>query len=182
MRLKDEENSKTIIVAKDRDSRMIMSSVVPLKGSSNKFAAKMIKAFLKELGVEHAGVTLKGDQEPALQDLLNKVARLRMPAKTFIEQSPVGESESNGVVERGIQTLQSEIRVLKDAFKTRINEKLKGDDNILAWLVKYAGVAVKRFEVGHDGKTPYERLRGKRSKSLGRIWRAFELQKEPRPW
>ena len=167
MGMKGEESTKTIVVAKDRDSGMVMSSVVPMKGASSSFAAKRIRAFAKELGQEHTDLTLKGDQEAALQDLLQETARIRAPAKTFIEQSPVGESESNGVAERGIQTIEGEIRVLKDAFEARVEKKLRSDDNILAWLVEYAGVVVNRFEVGHDGKTPYERLRGKRTRLLG---------------
>ena len=37
----------------------------------------------------------------------------------------------------------------------------------MAWLVEFAAVLINRYEVGHDGKTPYERLRGKPSKLLG---------------
>jgi hypothetical protein len=108
-----DDNTKTIVVAKERDSKMIMSSVVPVKGMTNVFAAKRIGAFIRELGLEHHDVALKGDQEPALQDLLREVGRQRVPAKTFYDQSAVGSSASNGVIERGVQTVEGQIRVMR---------------------------------------------------------------------
>jgi hypothetical protein len=48
-----------------------------------------------------------------------------------------------------------------------VGEKIPGDHHIVAWLVEFAAVLVNRYEVGHDGKTPYERLRGKQSRLLG---------------
>ncbi len=44
---------------------------------------------------------------------------------------------------------------------------MPGQHSIVAWLVEFAAVLVNRYEVGHDGKTPYERLRGRSSKLLG---------------
>ena len=37
----------------------------------------------------------------------------------------------------------------------------------MSWLVEFVAVLVNRYEVGHDGKTPWERLRGKQSRLLG---------------
>ena len=37
----------------------------------------------------------------------------------------------------------------------------------MAWMVEFAGVLVNRYEVGKDGRTPYERSRGKKSRLLG---------------
>ena len=41
---------------------------------------------------------MKSDQEPAIVDLVREVARIRAPARTFTEESPVGSSASNGIV------------------------------------------------------------------------------------
>jgi hypothetical protein len=163
----NDDKTNTIVVAKEYGSRMVMASVVPMKGMSHEFPGKRIGAFLKELGLEHVDVVLKGDQEPALQDLLREIARIRAPAKTFFEQSAVGSSQSNGMIERGILTVEGQIRVMKDALETRLEEKIPGEHAVLAWLVEFAAVLVNRYEVGHDGKTAYERLRGKKSKLLG---------------
>ena len=163
----EEDGVRTIVVAKHAESRAVMSSIVPVKGAAHELPAKRIKAFVRELGLEHCKVVLKSDQEPALLDLLNEVARLRAPAQTIPEQSPARSSASNGRVERGIQAVEGQIRVMKDALEFRIKESVPGNHSVMAWLVEYAGVLINRYEVGHDGKTPYERLKGKKSKMLG---------------
>ena len=37
----------------------------------------------------------------------------------------------------------------------------------MAWAVKYAGAVLNRCEVGHDGRTAYERLKGKKVRIPG---------------
>ena len=167
MGMKGDVATKCIVVAKDYDTKNLMVSVVPVKGTSHEFPAKRICAFIRELGLEGHDVVLRSDQEPALQDLLREVGKTRLPAKTFYEVSPVGSSASNGVAERGVQTVEGQIRVLKDALETRLKEVIPSTHNILAWLVEFAGTLVNRYEVGRDGKTPHERLRGKQSRLLG---------------
>ena len=95
----------------------------------------------------------------ALGDLLHEVVKKRSDAKTFVEQSPVASSASNGVIERGNLSVEEQVRVLKDAFEARLGKKVPSDHAALAWLVKFATVLINRYEVGHDGRTPYERLR-----------------------
>ena len=38
---------------------------------------------------------------------------------------------------------------------------------MFVWLVEYAAFLLNRHEVGQDGRTAYERLKGKRATSLG---------------
>ena len=167
MSARGDESTKCIVVAKDYDSKSVMASVVPVKGSSREFPARRIIAFIRELGLEGQDIVLRSDQEPALQDLLRDVGKRRVPAKTFYEVSPVGSSASNGVAERGVQTVEGQIRVLKDALEARLGARVPSDHNVLAWLVEFAGTVVNRYEVGRDGKTPHERLRGKASRLIG---------------
>ena len=90
-------------------------------------------------------------------DLVNTVVKLRAGVPTFIENSPVGASASNGVIERGVQTLEGMIRVLKECFEMRWNTKIESNSKVLSWIVEFAGVLINRYEVGHDGRTAYER-------------------------
>ena len=144
----EEDGVRTIVVAKHAESRAVTSSIVPVKGAAHEFPAKRIKAFVRELGLEHCKVVLKSDQEPALLDLLNEVARLRAPAQTIPEQSPARSSASNGRVERGTQAVEGQIRVMKDALEFRIKESVPGNHSVMAWLVEYAGVLINWYEVG----------------------------------
>ena len=77
---------------------------------------------------------------------------------SFMEQSPVGESTSNGTIERWNLTFEDE-ELPRDP-KTRSLPVLQCR---AGWLVEFAAVFVNRCEVGHEGKTPYERLRGMQS-------------------
>ena len=163
----EDDKTNTVLIAKDRDSKMVMASVVPVKGSSHQFLARRVRAFLNELGYENLDVTIKTDQEPAIKDLVNEVIKLRGTAKTMKEESPVGSSASNGVIERGVQTVEGQIRVIKNALEERLKIKIPGTHCILSWMVEFSGVLVNRYEVGKDGRTPYERSRGKKSKLLG---------------
>ena len=99
-------------------------------------------------------MTFKSDQEPAIKDLENEVSKLRTTAKTMKEESPVGSSASNGVIERGIQTIEGHIRVIKDALEARLNLKVPGTHPAVAWMVEFAGVLINGYKVGKDGITP----------------------------
>ena len=157
----------SILVVKDRETKMIMGTVVPKKCATHEFVAKRVAAFIDELGLSNCKVTIKTDQEPAIKNLVDDIKRARLGVETFHEHSPVGSSASNGVIERGVQTLEGQVRVLKDALEQRWKTKIGDEQKVLAWLVEYAAVLINRFEVGHDGRTPYERLRGKSSRMLG---------------
>ena len=82
-------------------------------------------------------------------------------------RSPVGSSASNGLVERAIQSVQGQVRVMKDALETRWGVRLGAKHSVVPWLIEYAAVLLNRFEVGKDGKTAYERSKGRPSKTLG---------------
>lgn len=64
-------------------------------------------------------IILKTDQEPAMKSLLEDIRGRRPKAKTFVEHSPVRESASNGVIERGIQSVQGMLRSLKIALEEK---------------------------------------------------------------
>jgi hypothetical protein len=74
----------------------------------------------------------------------------------------VGEHQSNGAVENTIKRVQGQIRTVRDALESRIGEIIKGEDNVFTWLVRNAAASMNRYQVGSDGRTSHERLRGRR--------------------
>ena len=74
--------------------------------------------------------------------------------------SPVGSSSSNGIVERGIQSVEEQVRVLVSALEEKWKSKIPDRHSIWPWLVEYAGFLLNRCNVGNDGKTAYERMKG----------------------
>eukprot|EP00974_Lingulodinium_polyedra_P088317 8562742-Lingulodinium_polyedra.AAC.1 len=53
------------------------------------------------------------------------------------------------------------------ALEERWGVKIGVRHAVLPWLIEYAAFLINRFEVGKDGKTSYERCKGKRAKTLG---------------
>ena len=54
-----------------------------------------------------------------------------------------------------------QVRVLLDALEARWDVKIPTKHPILCYLVEYAAFLLNRFEVGRDGRTAFERLRGR---------------------
>jgi hypothetical protein len=50
---------------------------------------------------------------------------------------------------------------------------------VVPWLVEYAAVLTNRFEVGKDGKTSFERNKGRAARTLGhRVRRGGVVEEE----
>ena len=139
---------------------MTVAHVVPVKGGDQEWVAEQLVRDLLKFG-HHGDLILKSDQEPAVVDLLREVARLRGTRRTILEQSPVGDSRANGIIERAIQSVEKLLRVHKLALETRIDSKLPVTHTIFTWLVEHIADVLNRFAVGADGKTAVQRLKGK---------------------
>ena len=56
------------------------------------------------------------------------------------ERSTVGESQSNGIIERAVGLVAGQARTLKAALEHRIGARVPPDARILCWLVEFFGV------------------------------------------
>ena len=56
---------------------------------------------------------------------------------------------------------------MKSALGDHLGTDIRAPSNILPWLIEYASVLINRYEMGANGKTGFERVRGKPSKMLG---------------
>ena len=115
---------------------------------------------IAELGFANTTVYLKNDQEPALKAVIQGIIA-RRAAPTLLEESPVGSSQSNGPAESAVSIIGDGIRKLRIAIENKYSIVLPVNSNITAWLVLHAGFVHNRFQVGHDGKTPHSRIRGR---------------------
>ena len=62
---------------------MTLATVVQMKGASVEHPLRRRLTFLKEIGLEEAGVVFKSDQGPALKDLLNTIVARRTATFNF---------------------------------------------------------------------------------------------------
>ena len=152
---------------------MTMGKVVTSESVGDLITKRSV-AFLGECGNEMTKITVKSDQEPAILALTEDRIRFRASIgadETVPENSPTYAHQSNGVVERGIQSVEGMIRTLRSALEERMGghamAKLEIGEAIWPWLEEYASYLINRCEVGHDGKTAYERLEGQSAKVLG---------------
>ena len=76
----------------------------------------------------------------------------------------MGDSKGNGMVERGKRDVEAQIRTMAAALEEKTGQKLDPGSSVLSWLVLHAGTLLQQLSVGKDGKTPHQRLRGRKSK------------------
>jgi hypothetical protein len=157
----------TILVVVERHTKMKRAIVVPTKGSTGKYAAKEVVDFIHQCGDKDRAVVLKSDQEPAIKFLLDDVCMARTGARTILEHAPVRSKGSNGVVERAVQTVEQYFRTLKSQLDERFGVRIDSKHPVLIWLCNYSMHVLNRLEVSADGKTAYERCKGKRGTVLG---------------
>ncbi len=152
--------SQAVLAGRDRRSGIFIGHAVPFKGSGVDWIAQQLARDIMKCGY-HGRVTIRGDQEPALQDLLGEVARLRGDLPTVIEGSPVGDSKANGYAERAVKSIEEMVRTHKLALEKRVGEPIPITHKVMPWLIEHCADILNKFQVGKDGRTPYERLKGK---------------------
>ena len=92
----------------------------------------------------------------------NQSSRRWKRAKKASQRPPVGESHSNGIIERAVGLVAGQARTLKAALEHRTGARVPPDARILCWLVEFAAYLMNRCDIGSDGKTPLQRLHGRR--------------------
>jgi hypothetical protein len=148
-------------VGKDRETKLFFAHVVPRKGGDIEWVAEQVCRDLKKFGIR-GDVVFKTDQEPALIDLVNQICALRPESRSCCTHSGVGDSKGNGFAERAVQSIEEMVRVHKLALESRIKTKLPCTHEIMSWLVEHAADVLNRYSVGSDGRTPYQRLKGRK--------------------
>ena len=77
------------------------------------------------------------------------------------EECPVGESQSNGEIEKAIQELQDQVRTVKSSLEAGYKQHVPKNHSSIPWLVRHASQGINRYQVRKDGRTAYERTTGK---------------------
>ena len=157
----------SILVGVGRDTGAKVSVVVPQKGTTGKYASGEIINFINQQGYAYKDVVIKSDQEHAIKYVIDDVCMARTGAKTVKVNAPTKVKGSNGVVERAVQSVEGQLRTMKDILDVRYKQVIPAEHCIVTWLVKYVSVLLYKMEIGHDGKTAEQRTRGRKSAVLG---------------
>ena len=155
--LGDEAESKlTILTVYDSASGMTFANPVPSKGVMHAYPERALAGNLTLLGYRE--LRLRSDQEPAILALKRK-AVAHVTARVLLEESPIGDSQSNGAVERANANVQGLVRTLKDSTERLASRKLPLECAAMTWLVRHAGWLLSNFQRGTDGATAEQRLK-----------------------
>ena len=164
--LRNREGAEAVptLVLKDKDTGALAAHAVPYKGGDSEWVVDQVCRDIQKWGIK-GEVILRHDQENALRDLSKEVTTQREAAnlsthfRQFEEESPVGESRSNGYTDSGVRTLEGILRTHKFALEERLQVKVDTGHPIFGWLVEHSVDLVTKFQVGEDGLTAYQRLK-----------------------
>ena len=118
---------------------------------------------LETIGLPNERIILKADQETSMTDIQQAVAKLRKGHGSAIEQSRVGDSNSNSRIERVIQDFKGLTRALRSALEAKIGGKIQLSDPIVPFIVRHAAHIINVSRVREDGRTAWQKMKGRRS-------------------
>ena len=106
-------------------------------------------------------VILKSDNEKSLTKFRDELGKYH-GGEVIPENPAKGESQSNGAAEEAGKTVRGFVRVFKEQLEDKANIKISGEDTVVQWMIRWAAMSCSRYLVGKDGRTGYERRRGRR--------------------
>ncbi len=141
------KTSMTVLVMKEDLCGSVWAYAAEAKGSGEQWMIDQIVEDIETVGLTEERIILKADQEAAITDLQHGVVKARAAHGTALEQSRVGDSNSNGKVERAVQDVKGLIRTLRSALEEKIGERIGLDHPIVPWMVRHAGHLIPRCRV-----------------------------------
>ena len=151
-----------MIAAKEKATKMLFAHMLPSK-EVGQHVVDVTKDDIEFLGLKR--FVYKSDGEPAIKAVKTAVTESLPTTSTVMpEESPVEDHQANGDIENAIREIGKEIRTLKSSTESKIGRRIASNHPILAWLPAHAAFLISRYAVGADGKTAYERSRGKKYK------------------
>ena len=123
---------------------------------------KAVASDVIRLGYTRA--SFKSDNEPALVAFLRALRRhlavenIQISPETSAEYDPSG----NGSAECGVGISKGLVRTNYSDLVSHLGVHVPPEHSLLTWLVYYSGAMQRRFTVGADGRTPYERVHGRK--------------------
>ena len=161
----DKREELKVLVVEDERTRTLFAHAVEQKGID--FEERAVEQVAKDF----EEVSVKCDQEPSTKALLRRLVRLvnvDVVDQVLHHHPAVGDSQSNGSIENGVKTVMVQLRTMTAALERKLACKIPLDHPVMAWMTTYAAQLLSQFQVGHDGHTPHEWLRGKRAQR--RAW------------
>ena len=166
--LTDEESKKVVfkvLVVKDTKGKAVFAHVIHKKGvEADGYSVARLAEDVRWLG--YRKIIPKSDNEPAILQLLREALKGIKTDLEWIEQvgeehPPAYDSRSNGSVENAVKHVQGYLRTMKISLEAQLRVHVPPQHPIIAWLVEHVAWLLTVRPRGEDGKTAYQRVRGR---------------------
>lgn len=167
-----ESGNPTLVLVEDKNKYRAATTAMS-KGSMGMTPERVANWIIN---VGYGKIILKSDKEPAIADLQNESnERLTkemhelakhvssIKSEVVLENSPVGGSQSDGIVEGTIEQIQGQIRTMRLDFESKFRRKFTPEYFVWPRHIEYAADTFNRFRVGEEGLTPFKRLKARDS-------------------
>ena len=154
-----------VLVAEDETSGAVLSYDCLAKGPGDNWVVRQFVRDLEDWG--RRDVRLQTDGEPAMLALQQAIAKARK-GDTVLKNSLACNPQSNGGAEKAKQDITCLMRRMLLGLEAKLRGRLDLTLPWARWLVRHAAFVLTRFQVGHDGLTPWRRLIGRACSTLAR--------------
>ena len=156
-----------VLVAYDSSTRAIFAHAVPRKGP-DEFGYVVDQIVRDIVWLGHAKVVIRTDNEPAIVKLI--VEALKALKVAGVEQASAEGSvpydpQTNGAAESAVGTIKGMLRTLTLCLEEQIGARIPVGHPLLTWLVRHAAWCRTSRIRGSDGRTAYEKARGRAFKT-----------------
>ena len=159
----ESKSSMTVLVMMETMCKSLWAYAIEGKGAvSVDWVAQQVVEDIETVGLSSERIITKTDQEPSIIQLQQEVAARRKDGGTAIENPRVGDSDSNGKIERAIRDVKGMIRTLRSAVEEKTGKTIRLDAAVVPWIVRHAAYIPTRCKVCPDGKTAMQKIKGRR--------------------
>ena len=173
----EQREDSAILVLHDGVTKSIYAQLIPAKGVDFPRCEKVVKMIVQDLDtLGYHRVVFRCDNDPSILALLRAV-KLAWTGDVVQETSAEGDPRSNAA-ESSVNVVKGHVRSIKLAVESASSVEVPADHDLLTLLVPYATSIRRRFVVGRDDKTAYERNVRRRAvpplaQFSERVWYAF---------
>ena len=137
-------SAATVLVILDRRSNATRAAMVPGKGV-DEFMVSCVCTALDDWG--HHEVILRGDNEPAMSLLIDRVQEFRKGKRTVVESRVAKDAKSGGAIENANKRVVGMSRTLRSRFCERTGLAVSVTSPLLPWIVRHGSWLLERYQV-----------------------------------
>ena len=152
-----------ILVVKDRKGKAIFAHVVLQNGVDvDGYSVARLVDDIKWLG--YTKLLLRSDNEAAIISLLTAALRKLKTegiAQVAREKPPDYDSTANGSIENAVKQVQGLLRTIKLGFEKHLGGLVPDSHPTFSWMVEWVAWILTCRVRGSDGRTAFQRIRGR---------------------